>query len=470
MVALRVSSPRLVVAGLSGDSGKTLLSLGLARSLRDRGLSVRAAKKGPDFIDAAWLAAATGAPCVNLDTFMMSREGIGSGWWSLRGADLVLVEGNRGLYDGVDTAGTHSTAELAKLLGAPVLLVVDTTKSTRTVAAQVLGCQTLDPDVPLGGIVLNRVGTARQEALIRDAIEEITGLPVLGAVPRLGGDGPLPGRHLGLTTVAEHPDAEQAIGRAASAVAEHVDLDRVLDVARSARREVELPLLRIDMEQRPCRIGYLADAAFSFYYPENLDCLVRHGAELIAVAADADGLRGDLDGLYIGGGFPEVHAERLAERSSLAEALRARVADGMPIYAECGGLMYLARELLVDGSSYPMAGVLDLVVEQTGRPQGHGYEVARVDRSNPFFPTGSSLVGHEFHYSRIAAGEDAAATVLKVERGRGAGGGRDGISKGRVWASYLHLHALASPHWGEGFLSLASRYAAERANSAVAWA
>jgi cobyrinic acid a,c-diamide synthase len=351
-----------------------------------------------------------------------------------------------------------------------VLLVVDVTKTTRTAAAQVLGCQVLDREVQLGGVILNRVGTARQEALIRQSIEEITGLPVVGAIPRLGGGDPLPGRHLGLTTVAEHPDAERAIGHAAAVVAQHVDLDRVVELASGAHGGVELPMLRLDLESRGCRLGYLVDPAFSFYYPENIECLVRHGAELVPLEPDADGIGPDVDGVYIGGGFPEVHVERLADSTALAAQLRERVAAGMPVYAECGGLMYLARELVVGGSSYPMAAVLDLVVEQTGRPQGHGYEVATVDRGNPFFGTGSTLVGHEFHYSRVVAGADASATVLKVERGRGVGDGRDGIVKGRVWASYLHLHALASPRWAEGFLRLASRYAAERAGTAVAWA
>lgn len=469
MVALRMSSPRLAVAGLSGDSGKTLLSLGLARSLRDRGLDVRTAKKGPDYIDAAWLAAASGTDCVNLDTFMMSREGIGLGAQSLAGADVVLMEGNRGLFDGVDADGTHSTAELAKLLGSPVLLVVDVTKSTRTVAAQVLGCQTLDPQLNLGGVILNRVGTARQEALVRSAVEQITGLPVLGAIPRLAGDDPLPGRHLGLVTVAEHPDGERAIVRAAEEVARHVDLERALKLAASAP-VVELPLLELDLQPRSCRLGYLADPAFSFYYPENLENLRRQGAELVPVAPGAEAALPRLDGLYIGGGFPELHAERLADDRSLCEELRAQAAAGLPIYAECGGLMYLARELIVKGSSYRMASVLDLVVEQTPRPQGHGYEVATVDRGNPFFPTGSTLVGHEFHYSRVVDGADASATVLALERGRGTGGERDGIVKGSVWASYLHLHSLATPRWAEGFLALASRFAAQRAGTAAAWA
>lgn len=467
MTVTRLSSPRLVVAGLAGDSGKTLLALGLARSLRDRGLDVRTAKKGPDYIDAAWLAAASGTACVNLDTFMMSRPGIGAGARSLEGADVVLVEGNRGLYDGVDEDGSHSTGELAKLLGAPVLLIVDVTKATRTVAAQVLGCRALDPQLGLGGVVLNRVGTARQEALVRAAVEGAAGLPVVGAVPRLGGDDPLPGRHLGLVTAAEHPDRERAISRAADAVAQCVDLERVVSLARSAPA-VELPALEPDSASRSCRVGYLADPAFSFYYPENLEALRRGGAELVAVGLGSEAALPGLDGLYIGGGFPEVHAERLANDRSLSGELRARAEAGLPIYAECGGLMYLARELVVDGSSYPMAGVLDLVVEQTPRPQGHGYEVARVDRDNPFFAAGTSLVGHEFHYSRVVAGEDASATVLTVERGRGVGSGRDGIVKRGVWASYLHLHALAAPGWADGFLGLASRFAADRAGTAVA--
>jgi cobyrinic acid a,c-diamide synthase len=464
---MRLISPRLVVAGLAGDSGKTLLTLGLARSLRERGLAVRTAKKGPDYIDAAWPAGGGAAACVHRVPSTRPREGIGSGASSLAGADVVLVEGNRGLFDGVDAEGTHSTAELAKLLGSPVLLVVDVTKATRTVAAQVLGCQKLDPALRLGGVVLNRVGTARQEALVRSAVEDITGLPVVGALPRLAGDDPLPGRHLGLVTVAEHPDGEGAIARAAEVVARHVDIDRVLDLARGAI-DVELPLLRIEAEPRSCCVGYLADPAFSFYYPENLESLRRRGAELVAMAPAASAALPRLDALYIGGGFPEVHAERLAGSGALLATLREHAAAGLPIYAECGGLMLLARALVVDGSSHPMAGVLDIVVEQTRRPQGHGYEVATVDRSNPFFPAGTRLAGHEFHYSRVVAGADASSTVLAVERGCGLGAGRDGIVKGTVWASYLHLHALGAPRWADGFLGMAARFAAERAATAEA--
>jgi cobyrinic acid a,c-diamide synthase len=466
VTVLRV--PRLAVAGLSGDSGKTFASLGVARALTDRGLAVRAFKKGPDYIDAAWLAAATGRGCTNLDTFLMSPAAIGAAFGSGPAPDVALVEGNRGLYDGADEHGTHSTAELAKLLGAPVVLVVDVTKTTRTAAALVLGCRDLDPHLDLAGVILNRVGTARQEKLVRASVESATGIPVVGAVPRLRGDDPLPGRHLGLVTVTDHPAAGAAIETAARVVRDNVDLDRVLEIAASAS-QIELPAPIVRTGGGPCRVACLEGAAFSFYYPENLDRLRQLGAELVTVDPVSSRTLPQVDGLYIGGGFPEVHAARLADNVGLAADLRRRVASGLPVYAECGGLMYLARELRTGGATYPMAAVLDLVVEQTPRPVGHGYEVARVDRENPFFAPGTSLRGHEFHYSRVVDGEDRGGTVLAVGRGEGIGSGRDGIVRGRVWASYLHLHALGEPAWADGFLRLARDFAGERAGTTAAW-
>ena len=466
---MKLHGPRLTVAGLSGDSGKTLVSLGLGRALRDRGLAVQAFKKGPDYIDAAWLSAATGSACRNLDTFMMSNEAITTSVAAVAAADFLLIEGNRGLYDGVDADGRHSTAELAKIVGSPVVLVVDVTKATRTVAALVLGCAHLDTSVDLAGVILNRVGTARQEAVIRQAVEEAVDVPVLGAIPRLRGDDPLPSRHLGLTTVAESPRHEEAIVRAAAAVSEHVDLDRVLELAGSAPT-LELTVRERSVVSTTVRLGYFSDQAFSFYYPENLDGLRAAGAELVPVSPGREPTLPDVDGLYIGGGFPEVHAPDLAANRGFVEDLRRQVEAGLPVYAECGGLMYLARELVMAGATYPMAAVLDLVVEQTARPQGHGYEEARVDMQNPFLPVGMKLKGHEFHYSHIIAGADAKAAVLEVLRGQGIGGGRDGIVKGRVWASYLHLHAMATPCWADGLLSLAAGHAARRQGSAPeAW-
>jgi len=465
---MQLRTPRLVVAGLSGDGGKTLVSLGLGRALTNRGRTVQTFKKGPDYIDAAWLTAATGRPCRNLDPFLMEKSAIGRAVAAGDSADFFLVEGNRGLFDGVDAAGSHSTAMLAKLLGAPVVLVVNVTKTTRTAAAAVLGCKHLDPDLELAGVILNRVGTLRQEQVIREAIETATGVPVVGAIPRLRGADPLPGRHLGLVTAAEHPRRDEAIERAAAVVAEHVDLGRIEAIAAAAQ-EVELEVEGIFPGRARVTIGYFSDQAFSFYYPENLESLETAGARLVAVSPGSDPALPDLDGLYIGGGFPEVHAARLAENRDFANSVKARVDCGLPVFAECGGLMYLARELRVDGVVHPMSGVLDLAIEQTNRPQGHGYEIVVIDRDNPFFPVGAELAGHEFHYSRIVDGTDHDATVAGVTRGTGTGGGRDGIVVGRVWASYLHLHASATPNWAAGFLAQAANHAADHTQPAAAW-
>jgi len=455
---MRLGIPRLVIAGLAGDSGKTLLSIGLVRALAERGVRVAPYKKGPDYIDAAWLGLAAGRPGRNLDTFMMPPEGLGTSLAAAAGTDLVVVEGNRGLYDGLDLAGSHSTAELAKRIKAPVVLVVDVTKTTRTVAALVLGCQTLDPNLIIAGVVLNRVATRRQERLIRRAVKSVTGLPVLGALPRLEGGGPLPGRHLGLVTVGDHGDAEDAVGRAAETVAGHVDLDAVVALSARLSRSFELPELQVPRSAGSCRVAVARDAAFCFYYPENLEALETAGADILPFSPLAgEGLPAGTEAVYLGGGFPEVHAEALAANSALRSDLRQAAGSRLPIYAECGGLMLLARELRQCGAALPMAGVLDLTVEQRRRPQGHGYVMGRVAEPNPWFPIGGVLRGHEFHYSAVVAGEDAGRTVLELERGTGVAGGRDGIVTGNVWASYLHLHVWAHPGWAARMTEMACR-------------
>ena len=459
---VRLTVPRLAIAGLAGDSGKTLVSLGLARLLSRRGICVAPYKKGPDYIDTAWLGRAAGRPARNLDTFLMTAEGLGAALRPAMAADLVLIEGNRGLFDGMDAEGIHSTAALAHLIGAPVALVVDVSKMTRTAAALVLGCRALDPELVLAGVILNRVATARQESLIRRAVAEAAGVEVIGALPRFDGENPLPGRHLGLVTAVEHPDAERAIDEAADFVALHVDLDRVVAAAACAT-PVELPLATPPRKTSPSvRIAVVSDAAFSFYYPDNLEALEARGATIVPVSALADEPLGDVDAILIGGGFPESHAVHLAGAKRFAASLRSCAASRVPIYAECGGLMLLARDLRIGERSYPMAGVLDLSVEQTETPQGHGYAEGTVDGDNPFFPTGTVLRGHEFHYSRVVGGADMSRCALRLERGVGVGGRRDAVCRGRVWASYLHLHALSGPAWADGIVAAARHRRLER--------
>ena len=452
---MRTKTPRLVIAGLSGDSGKTLVSLGLVRAFAEAGRQVAPAKKGPDYIDAAWLGLAAGRPGRNLDTYLMDGAAIASVLRRSEPADMMIVEGNRGLHDGLDPRGSHSTAVLAETLAAPVILVIDVTKMTRTVAALVLGCRDLAPGLPLAGVILNRVGTARQEKVIREAVVSSTGVPVLGALPRLEGETPLPSRHLGLVTAAEHGDRERAIERAGEAVRTHLDLERLAAIAGGAG-ELVLPD-PVEVRRGPeVTIGVLRDRAFSFYYPENLESLAERGAILEEISPlDGEALPA-LDALYAGGGFPEVHAEELAANRPFRESVARAAAAGLPIYAECGGLMYLAQALVRRGESYPMAGVLPLTVEQMSRPQGHGYVRGRVELENPFFDEGQELLGHEFHYSRLTDAVDPASTAVSLVKGRGVGHARDAVVRGRVWASYLHLHALGTPTWADGLVAAAA--------------
>jgi cobyrinic acid a,c-diamide synthase len=446
--------PRIVIAGLAANAGKTLVAAGLMRALRRRGRSVAPFKKGPDFIDPAWLGAAAGCPARSLDTFLMSGEQIASALASARGRQVAVIEGNRGLFDGVDAEGTHSTAELAKRLRAPLVLVVDVSKATRTVAALVLGCRALDPGLPLSGVILNRVGSARQEKLIREAIWHAAHVPVLGAIPRLPLEH-LPSRHLGLVMPGERGDAEPALEALADAIEQYVDLDGLCFLADEAPRLPlpEPPTTRATSGER-VRIGVLRDDAFCFCYPENLAGLEAAGGELVPISPLHDHALPAIDALYACGGYPEEHAEELAANTMFRAELAARIAEGLPVWAECGGLMYLASALHCRGRRHAMVGALPIEIEQTGRPQGHGYVEAVVDEANPFFSLGTRLRGHEFHYSR-PTGDVTVPTVLALQPGTGMGGGRDGVVPGRVFASYLHVFAPATPAWAPTLVRLA---------------
>ncbi len=449
--------PRLVIAGLAGDVGKSLVTLGVIRALRARGRVVAPFKKGPDFIDAAWLGAAAGAPGRNLDTFMMPRESILTSVGKAAGtADAAVIEGNRGLFDGLDAEGSHSTAQLAHLLRTPVALVIDVTKTTRTVAALVMGCRALDPALEIVGVILNRVGTARQEKVIREAVTREAGVRVLGAIPRRRGQ-ELPSRHLGLLTAAEHPQAERVLDELGRTIEEHLDMDAIVELAgRAAPLPVELEDPTEGTPTTRVRIGVLRDQAFSFYYPENLEALRARGAELVSISPLEDRELPEIDALYAGGGFPEVYAERLTSNEVLRAELRARIEDGLPVWAECGGLTYLSRSLRWRGRDYPMVGALPVVVEQGQRPRGHGYVQGRVTGANPFLGRGTEFKGHEFHYSRVVEETPAMDTVLELERGVGLGQGRDGLREQGVVASYTHLHALGTPDWATGLVAAAA--------------
>ena len=448
---MKTPCPRLLLAALRGGAGKTTLTLGLLAAWRAQGRRLVPFKKGPDYIDPAWHALAAGCPSHNLDPFLMEGDQIlALVARHAQDADGLLIEGNRGLYDGLDAQGTSSTAELAKALATPVVLVVDCTMRTRTTAALVLGCQHFDPLTPIRGVILNQIARPRHEALIRSAIEHYCGLPVLGALPRLK-CAVFPERHMGLVPPQEHAKALKAVDTARDLAQRYLDLDGLWQVASQAP---PLPVATIPetlpVAGEPVTIGIIRDSAFQFYYPENLEALEQQGAKLVEINALEDPLLPtQLDGLYIGGGFPETHAKQLSENLSFRNSIKAAAQAGLPVYAECGGLMYLGEAIVTQQrEKFPMVGLFPYEFIMDKRPQGHGYTILEVARDNPFFPTGTILKGHEFHYSRIQpVPGDQENLVFKVNRGAGLGSQREGLVYHNVLATYTHLHALGSPLW-----------------------
>ncbi|MHC4675417.1 MAG: cobyrinate a,c-diamide synthase [Planctomycetota bacterium] len=457
-----MSVPRILIAGLSGGGGKTLISLGLLAAWHKQGYNVAAFKKGPDYIDAAWLSMAAEKPCRNLDLFFMSPQTIVRSFvTSAEHTDVAVIEGNRGLYDGMDAKGTYSTAELAKLLRTPVILAVNCTKSTRTVAAAVLGCQQLDSQVAIRGVILNQTAGARHDSVLREAIEEICGLPVMGAVARISQQ-LFPERHLGLVPPAEHNQLHQAIQQVAEVAEQYLDLKAIWNLAQQAPAiELQAPIANAASESKPeeARIGVFRDAAFQFYYPENLEALRREGAGLIEISPLRDAELPEVDALYIGGGFPETLAPALSDNKQFLESLRRSIENGLPVYAECGGAVFLGEKLLFNQKEYPMAAVLPVVFAFQTKPQGHGYTVLETVENNPFFSVGDSLRGHEFHYTCMHSSTAKDLTfAFRVRRGYGFDGQRDGLCCRNVLASYTHVHALGIESWAPSLVRAAVRF------------
>ncbi|MDD5167265.1 MAG: cobyrinate a,c-diamide synthase [Syntrophales bacterium] len=460
-------SPRLVIAALRGGAGKTTVSAALAVALGKEGIPVVPFKKGPDYIDAAWLSMAASCPCYNLDTFMMGPEEVIRSFSRHAAAGSIsLIEGNRGLYDGMNVEGEFSTAELAKLLHAPVILVIDCDKVTRTAAAMVLGCLHLDPDVDIRGVILSRVSGARHAAIIRQSVEDYCNLPVFGTIPRMK-DLPLSERHLGLIPPQEHGGTQAAMEKIGAIARDCLDLEGLIRVAQSAAPWGIDAFPHIPTVSRSGRdsikVGIIRDTAFQFYYHENVEALMDAGANVVFINALKDEVLPDMDCLYIGGGFPETQVKGLSENEGFRHSLKEAAESGLPIYAECGGFMYLGDSLTVGGQTYPMVGALPVSFGMEKRPQGHGYTVLEVDRENPFFPVGTRLRGHEFHYSRILSGQDEEVhTAYQVLRGTGMGEGRDGMLRKNILAGYTHLHALGTPEWAETLIMAGRRWRAER--------
>lgn len=452
--------PHLLISAAHKSSGKTTLSIGLCAALRQRGHQVQPFKKGPDYIDPLWLSQAAQRACHNLDFYTMSPGEIIStvGHYGAS-ADLSLIEGNKGLYDGLDIEGSNSNAALANLLGAPVVLVIETQGMTRGIAPLLLGYQAFEPQLNIAGVILNKVGGRRHESKLRAVIEHYTDLRVLGAVqrdPALAIDE----RHLGLIPSNEAQQAQRQIETIAQAVAEQVDIEACLHLAQHAPCLLPVkPPAAVTPNARPVRIGVIRDAAFGFYYPGDLEALTRNGAELVFINALLDTQLPSIDGLFIGGGFPETHAAALSANHRLRAALRQAIQHGLPTYAECGGLMYLGRHLHWRGDSFAMVGGLPLETVMEARPQGRGYMQLAETAHHPWgMGHATTYQAHEFHHSRVINCDPALPFAYRVTRGNGIANQQDGLVYRNVLASYAHLRDVENNHWTARFLTFVRQH------------
>jgi len=434
----------LVVAGTQSGVGKTTLVLGLIAAFKRRGLQVQPFKTGPDFIDPGHHTRAAGVASRNLDGWMLSKEAnLAAFYRQARQAELALVEGAMGLFDGYDgLSEAGSSAEMAKWLNLPVLLVVDARAMARSAGALVQGFAKFDPGLTMAGVVFNRVGSPTHLAYLRQALEPL-GITCYGALPR-DREVAIPERHLGLATTEDHPLGGDYFEHLADLLEAHLDLGALWE---------DLPVLTIPLEagepdKKPLvRLGVARDNAFCFYYPENLELLAHYGASLVPFSPmDDRDLPGDLHGLYLGGGYPELYAERLAANAGLRRLIKEKAQSGMPIYAECGGLMYLSQGIEdLAGNRHPMAGVFPFQVRMLAKRRALGYREITLTASGLLGPPGTSARGHEFHYSEMVEDPGDLTHLYRITDRAGVAGVAEGYALHHVLASYVHLHFGSNP-------------------------
>ncbi len=463
---------RFLVSAAHKSSGKTSVSVGLAAELSRRGLAVQTFKKGPDYIDPMWHTAATGRACRNLDFNLSTPEQLRLEF-ARHGAsaDVCLVEGNKGLYDGLDLQGRNSNAALAQLLDLPVVLVLDARGMTRGIAPLILGYQAFDRSIRIAGVILSRLGGARHESKLRAVIEYYTEVPVLGAVqedPRLA----IVERHLGLMPANEDGAAQERIALLAAAVARQVDFERLLAASVSRTPLAAVPALAPPVragvripQGLPVVVGIARDRAFGFYYADDLEALERAGAELVFFDTLRDARLPRIDGLVIGGGFPEVFMRELEANAALRGEIRAAIEAGMPAYAECGGLMYLARSLSWRGDTRHMVGAIAGDVVMHEKSVGRGYVRLAPTDAHPWFDRSeerAEVPAHEFHYSSIEGLAADTRFAYHVARGHGTDGKSDGIMVNNLLANYAHLRSAGSCDWAARFVEFVRRRAPVR--------
>lgn len=458
---------RIVIAGTGSGVGKTTLTIGIMAALQKRGITVQGFKCGPDYIDPTYHSAVTGRPSRNLDSWMTGREAVkeiferGS-----HASDISIIEGVMGMFDGKNPLTDEgSTADIGRILGAPIVLIVNIASMARSAAAIVKGFQQFGQGDNIVGVIANRAGSEGHYKMVKQAIEQECGIPVLGYLPR-DANIELPERHLGLVPSIERGELRPFFELLAEKVTAHIDLDLLMDLAAADPIDCKSVLFTSkDQLEAPKRvkIAIAKDAAFHFYYPENLELLEAGGAECVFFSPLAgEEVPSDADGLYIGGGFPEEFAARLAAEEGVKASFLSRIEEGIPTLAECGGFMFLTEQIVdTTGTEYPMVGVIPGKVTMQSKLAALGYREATGVEGNFLLPSGEEARGHEFHYSTFQANEGADVKAAFQSKGR-LGTKADGYLTGNLVCGYTHLHFASNPNMVKEWIHACTQYQQSR--------
>ena len=464
----------IYISAAKRNSGKTTISIALSRLLSNRGFSVQTFKKGPDFIDPMWLNIASRNRTYNLDFYFMSEDKIRNHFlkYSLS-SDISIVEGNHGLHDSIDMLGKSSNASMSKLLGLPVILIIDAGELNRGVVPLILGYKEFDKNVDIKGIILNKVHSQRHEKNLLKVIKHYTDLKIFGSIIN-NSEFSIKQRHLGLLSTMSGLEIENLVDKTANIIADYVDLEGIIKISKAAdknytkdQKKYVIKLINnADKEKNRrnglIKIGLAFDNAFNFYYNENLEALENLGCELIKFSPISDKYLPDIDALYIGGGFPEIFSKELQDNKSIRNEIKQKIEEGLPVYAECGGLMYLCKSIAYENVLNEMVGVIEADVKLTKKPKGHGYTKLTPysygkEKEARWFDKIKLIKGHEFHHSFLEIPQNNYQFIFKMKKGYGVDGFSDGITYKNLLAGYTHMYSPSSPGWFKNWIAFIKR-------------
>ena len=438
----------LLISSTRKSSGKTIISIGLSGLANNLGYDIQTFKKGPDFIDPSWLTLASKRPCYNLDFNTMGSEEIKRMYTEKsHGMDFSLIEGTKGLFDGISTDGGDSNAELADLLKSSVLLVIDCEGITRGIAPLLEGYKSFGKKLKLNKVILNNVSTSRHESKLVSAISRYTDFRVLGVIPSIKNF--IVERHLGLVPTFQHPQKKRVLSSLVSIIKNNTDYKKLLPLKSKSQKKIMKP--RVTKKKNPIVVGVASDAAFGFYYPDDIEEIERHGCRVKKIDLIREARLPNIDGLFIGGGFPETQAQKLQQNNSMKKSIHNAINRGLPVYAECGGLMYLANRIKFGKSLTKMCNVFDIDIEMNEKPVGRGYTILDTDK-HPWSMKNKNIHAHEFHYSSVKFNKKRYKYAYNVKRGYGINGRKDGLIYKNTIASFSHLRSTSKFNWAKYFI------------------